>query len=390
MSDLSLLHNGYLLAEDGVIKSIGLLTDAPERADHIVDTSGKFVFPGWCDSHSHIVYAQSREEEFVMRIRGMSYEAIAAAGGGILNSAEKLQRMSEELLYMQALERLEEVIRHGTTALEIKSGYGLTMESELKMLRVIRRIREHTPILIKSTFLGAHAIPGEFRENREGYIKLITDSMIPRIADEGLAEYIDVFCDRGFFTIEESERILDAGVRAGMRPKIHVSEIDNIGGVQMGIRYNALSVDHLECAGPEEVTALSQSDTIATLLPSCAFFLNLGYGPARALIDAGAAVALATDYNPGSTPSGKMPFVLSLACLKMGMLPEEAVNGATINGACAMEVHDQAGSLAPGMLANLFVTTAIPGPAFIPYAFGGDHVHQVFVRGLLHHSRSSG
>jgi imidazolonepropionase len=381
MSQLTTLKDGYLLAENGLIKSIGALSDAPARADQIVDATGRHIFPGWCDSHSHIVYAQSREEEFVMRIRGMSYEEIAAAGGGILNSAEKLQVMSEDLLYEQAMGRLHEMIHHGTTALEIKSGYGLTVDSELKMLRVIRKIKENTSVRIKSTFLGAHAIPGEYRQNREGYIRLIIDSMIPRVVDEGLAEYLDVFCDRGFFTIDESERILEAGVRAGLRPKIHVSEIDNIGGVQMGIRYGALSVDHLECAGPEEVKALSQSDTIATLLPSCAFFLNLGYGPARALIDAGAAVALATDYNPGSTPSGKMPFVLALACLKMQMVPEEAINAATINGACAMEVQDETGSLTPGKSANFFITEPIPSPAFIPYAFGGDHVQRVFVRG---------
>lgn len=382
MADLATLADGFLLAENGVIRAMGPLSEAPERADKVIDAHGRFVIPAWCDSHSHIVYARSREEEFTMRIRGLSYEEIAANGGGILNSAARLREMPEEELYEQALARLHEVISFGTGALEVKSGYGLDADSEYKMLRVIRKLKEVSPIPIKATFLGAHAIPMEYRSNREGYVRLLIEEMIPHVVAEGLAEYIDVFCDRGFFTIEESERILEAGTRAGLKAKIHVSEIDNIGGVQMGIRHNALSVDHLECAGSEEIAALSQSPTIATLLPSCAFFLNLGYAPARGLIDAGAAVALATDYNPGSTPSGNMPFVLSLACIKMRMLPEEAINAATVNGAWAMELGQSAGHLGIGAVASCIVTRPMPSLAYLPYAFGSSHIESVVIGGV--------
>ncbi len=381
MSQLPLFDNGFVFAEDGVITAIGALSDAPERADVVVDGTGRFILPCWCDSHTHLVFAKSREEEFVMRIRGMSYEQIAAEGGGILNSARRLQDVSEDVLFEDALARLHEVMSFGTGAIEIKSGYGLTTESELKMLRVIRRLREISPIPVRSTFLGAHAIPAEYNHNREGYIKLLIDEMIPRVVNEGLAEYIDVFCDRGFFEIDEMDRILNAGIAAGLKPKIHVSEIANVGGVQSGIRHGAVSVDHLECAGRDEIDALHLSSTIATLLPSCAFFLNLNYAPARALIDAGAAIALATDYNPGSTPSGNMPFVLSLACIKMRLLPEEAINAATINGACAMEFHDIAGTLAPGMRANIIITHPMSSLAYLPYAFGSNHIAQVLING---------
>jgi imidazolonepropionase len=381
LSHIASVTNGYLLAENGIIKSTGPLAEAPERADQVIDARGKHILPCWCDSHSHIVFARSREEEFVHRIRGMSYEEIAAKGGGILNSAAALGDMPEALLTEHAASRLTEIISLGTGALEIKSGYGLTLESELKMLRVIRTLKESFPIPIKATFLGAHAIPTVFKSHREGYIRLLIEEMIPRVAGEGLAEYLDVFCDRGFFSVSESDHIIEAGLRVGLKPKLHVSELENIGGIQLGIRHEAISVDHLECAGAEEINALSKASTIATLLPSCAFFLNLEYAPARALIDAGASVALASDFNPGTTPSGNMFFVISLACIKMHMLPEEAVHAATVNGAFAMEVQHEVGSLTPGHVANLIITKPIPSLAYIPYAFGSNLVDQVFIRG---------
>lgn len=381
LAQLPLIPEGYLLVENGIIKAIGPVHEAPVRADQVIDAHGRFVLPCWCDSHTHIVFAKSREDEFVYRIKGMSYEEISAKGGGILNSAEKLRQMPESDLFEHASMRLDEMIRQGTGAIEIKSGYGLSVESEFKMLHVIRRLKETFPIPIKATFLGAHALPREFKANREGYIRLLIHEMIPRVVDEGLAEYIDVFCDKGFFDITESERIVEAGVQKGLKPKIHVSELANIGGVQLGIRQNAISVDHLECAGPEEVQALKNSSTIATLLPSCAFFLNLQYAPARALIDAGAAVALATDHNPGTTPSGNMQFVIALACIKMRMLPEEAINAATINGAFAMEVDGRVGCLAPGRTANVIITKPLPSLAYLPYAFGNNHVERVVISG---------
>ncbi|HLF62850.1 MAG TPA: imidazolonepropionase [Saprospiraceae bacterium] len=383
LAHLPCLENGFLLTEHGIIQKIGPIEEAPSRADQIIDAHGKHILPCWCDSHSHVIFAKSREEEFVYRIKGMSYEEIAAKGGGILNSADRLRELPESVLFEQASVRLHEVISLGTGALEIKSGYGLTTESELKMLRVIRKLKEAFPIPIKATFLGAHAIPREFKSNREAYVRLIIEKMIPKVADEGLADYIDVFCDRGFFDVDESERIIGTGVNYGLKPKIHVSELANIGGVQLGLKYGALSVDHLECAGSAEIDALSISSTIATLLPSCAFFMNLEYAPARALIDSGAAVALATDYNPGTAPSGSMPFVISLACLKMRMLPEEAINAATVNGAYAMELQDLVGVLAPGMFANVIVTKPMPSLAYLPYAFGSTQIDQVVIRGKV-------
>ncbi len=381
LAEIATIEDGYLLAENGVIKSIGPISEVPTRADQTIEASGKYILPCWCDSHSHIVFARSRDEEFVHRIKGMSYEEIAKKGGGILNSATALREMPESLLLEHASARLNEIITLGTGALEIKSGYGLTLESELKMLRVIRTLKETFPISIKATFLGAHAIPHEFKSNREGYIRLLIDEMIPKIVQEGLAEYIDVFCDRGFFDINESERVIEAGLRFGLKPKIHVSELANIGGVQLGIRQNAITVDHLECAGNEEVKSLSTASTIATLLPSCAFFINLEYAPARALIDAGASVALASDYNPGTTPSGNMSFVISLACIKMRMIPEEAINAATVNGAFAMELHESVGVLSPGKLANMIITKKMPSLAFLPYSFGHNLIDHVFIRG---------
>lgn len=381
MRAMPAVTDGYMFVRDGLIERIGHLQEAPASADQVIDGTGRYILPCWCDSHTHLVFAASREEEFVDRIHGLSYEEIAARGGGILNSAAKLRSTSEDALFGSASTRLREIIGMGTGAVEIKSGYGLSVDSELKMLRVIRRLKESFPIPVRATFLGAHAIPMEYKHDREGYLKLLTDELLPVIADEGLADYIDVFSDRGFFSVGEAERILEAGARYGLRPKIHVSQLANIGGVQMGVRHHALTVDHLECAGEEEIALLASSATIATLLPSCAFFLNAPYPPARELLDNGAAVALATDYNPGSTPSGNMPFVIALACIQMRMTPEEAVNAATINGAFAMDAQDEAGIITAGRAANLIITRPIPSLAYIPYAFGSDHIEQVLIRG---------
>jgi imidazolonepropionase len=383
MSVLPATDNGYVLIEDGVIRQTGPMAEVPERADQIVDATDRLVVPCWCDSHTHLVYAASREQEFVDRIHGLSYEMIARRGGGILNSARVLEHTSADDLFDAAWERLNEVVRFGTGAIEIKSGYGLSHAAELKMLRVIRRIREKAPIPVKATFLGAHAIPSVFKNDRQGYLRIITDEMLPEIAGEGLADYIDVFCDEGFYTVDETSRILEAGTKYGLKPKIHVNELANSGGVQIGLEHNALSVDHLERIGEEEIKLLSKSETISTLLPSCAFFLNIPYAPARALIDSGAAVALATDYNPGSTPSGRMPFVISLACIKMRMTPEESINAATINGACAMELQSAVGSISPGKLGNVIITKPVPSLAYIPYAFGSDHIEKVIIEGKV-------
>jgi imidazolonepropionase len=341
------------------------------------------VFPSWCDSHTHIVFAASREEEFVDRIKGLSYEEIAERGGGILNSARRMQDCSEETLYESAYERLQEVIGHGTGALEIKSGYGLSLESEIKMLRVIRRLKQNSPIPIKATFLGAHAVPAAFKTKRADYIDLIIHQMLPQVAAEQLAEYCDVFCDRGFFTVEETDQILKAAWQYGLKPKIHANELDYSGGVQIGIANGAISVDHLEYTGPEEIAALATSNTLPTLLPSCAFFLGIPYAPARQMMDAGLPVVLATDYNPGSSPSGKMPFVVSLACIKMKMLPEEAIYAATLNGACALELADDYGSITVGKKANLFITRPMPSLAYLPYAFGETLVRRIILNGKV-------
>ncbi len=381
MGELLSVDNAFILIEKNKIVNFGEMKNCPDRAEKEVDATGKMVLPAWCDSHTHIVFAKSREEEFVMRIKGKSYEEIAENGGGILNSARKLQAMSEDALYDSALERLKEVVGFGTGAIEIKSGYGLTHESELKMLRVIRRLKENNDIPIKATFLGAHAIPMEYKNNRNKYIDIIINKMLPEVAGEGLADYCDVFCDKGFFTVEETDRILEAGWKYGLKPKIHANELAISGGVQIGVKQKALSVDHLECMSAAEIEALKGTETMPTLLPSTAFFLNLTYAPARQMIDAGLPVALASDYNPGSTPSGRMPFVLSLACTQMKMTPEEAVNAATINGAYAMELSDQVGSICKGKLANLILTKKIPSLAFIPYAFGSDLIERVWISG---------
>lgn len=382
MNEVITLENAYLFAEDGIIKNFGPDADCPyERAQDIIDCTGRIVMPSFCDSHTHLVFAAWRENEFKDRILGMTYEEIAKNGGGILNSAARLQETSEQQLFEQAEERLMEVIASGTGAIEIKSGYGLSTDSEIKMLRVIRRLKELNRIPVRATFLGAHAVPAAYKNNRDGYIKLLTEEMLPAIANEGLADYIDVFCDRGFFTVPETDKLLSAGAKYGMKPKIHANELDYSGGIQIGTRHNAISVDHLEYTGPAELEALAASTTIATILPSTAFFLGLPYAPARNMIEHDVCVSLASDYNPGSSPSGNMPFILSLACIKLKMTPEEVLNAATINGAAAMELSHLCGSLTPGKSANLIITKKAGSLNWLPYRFGNQWIEQVVVAG---------
>lgn len=383
MSFLPSIRNSFLHIEDGVVKDFGPMDDCPDFAQTVIEATGSYVLPSWCDSHTHLVYAGSRENEFVDRLKGLTYEEIARNGGGILNSAKRLSDASEEELLEGAQDRINEIIGMGTGAVEIKSGYGLTLESELKMLRVIKRLKATSPIPIKATFLGAHAVPSAYQHKRSEYIKLIIDKMLPTVADEKLADYCDVFCDRGFFTVEETDKILKAGIQLGLRPKIHANELDYSGGIQVGVENMALSVDHLEYTGDDEINALKNSDTMPTLLPGTAFFLSLPFPPARKMIDSGLPVALATDYNPGSTPSGNMPFIVSLACIKLKMLPEEAINAATINGAYAMDLSDQYGFIAKGNPANIFVTKPIPSLAYIPYMYGSRLIDKVVVAGKL-------
>lgn len=383
LSIVETLANGYILIEDEKISNYGSMVDCPGKVDHVIDASGSLVLPAWCDSHTHIVFAASREKEFEMKIKGMSYEDIAAAGGGILNSARKLKDCSEDDLYEMAKGRLEEVTQYGTGAIEIKSGYGLSLESELKMLRVIRRLAAESPVSIKSSFLGAHAIPTEYKERREDYIDLIINEMLPKIAEEKLADYCDVFCEKGFFTVDETDRILKAAAKYGIPPKIHANQLSNSGAVQVGIANNAISVDHLEVMGDAEIEALLNSDTIPTVLPSCSYYINIPYAPARKMIDAGLGITIATDFNPGSSPSGNIPFLLSLACTKMKLTPEEAFNAVTINGAYAMQLEDEVGSITKGKLANLIITKNIPSLTYIPYMFGTNHIKTVLVRGKV-------
>lgn len=389
MSEIRTIDDAWLYIEDEKILDFGTMHELRkgkggyEQADTKIDAGGKMVFPSFCDSHTHIVYAGSRETEFADKIKGLSYEEIARRGGGILNSAKRLHDTSENELYEQSFRRIVEIISLGTGAVEIKSGYGLNLEDELKMLRVIRRIRETSPLEVRSTFLGAHAVPQEYKSNREKYVDVVINEMIPVIAAEELADYIDVFCDKGFFSVEDTERILMAGIKHGLLPKIHANELDFSGGVQTGVKYNALSVDHLERSGDEEILALKGSDTIPTLLPGSAFFLGLPDPPARKMIEAGLPVALASDYNPGSCPSGNMKLVMSLACIRLKMLPEEAFNAATINSACAMGISESHGSIARGKVANMFISREIPSLAFMPYAFGSDLVEKVILKGKL-------
>lgn len=379
LQNLPMLENAWLLVENGRIARFGPMAEAPPRADKVMDARQGYVLPAWCDSHTHLVFGSSREQEWVDRIKGLSYEQIAQRGGGILNSARKLRSMPEDELYDLALERLEEVRSYGTGAIEIKSGYGLSVESELKMLRVVRRLKENTPMGIRATFLGAHALPPEYHQNRQGYIRLIAEEMLPRIAAEGLADFIDVFCEKVAFTVQEMEQVLEAGARYGLKPKVHVNQFHALGGVAAAIRHGAISVDHLEVVSDEDISALRKGTAIATLLPTAPFFLNDRLPPARRLIDAGIPVALATDFNPGTSPSGRMPFVLSLACIQMRMLPEEAINAATVNGAFAMEWGQRYGTIAPGMHANLIVTKPINSLACLPYSFGSNLIQETLI-----------
>lgn len=387
LANLPVLENAWLLIENGLIKDFGLMSEIPSQISNLksqISAKGKFVLPSWCDSHSHIVFAASREEEFVMKIEGKSYEAIAAAGGGILNSARKLHLASEDDLFESASNRLKELIKLGTGAIEIKSGYGLTVDSELKMLRVIKRLKTAFPIPIKATFLAAHAYPQEYKNDHQGYINLIIEQMLPAIAEEKLADYIDVFCEKGFFSVEETEQVLIAGASFGLKPKIHANQLSVSGGVQIGVKHHAISVDHLEETDPAVLASLTNSDTIATLLPSCSFYLGIPFANARELINTNAIVALASDFNPGSTPSGNMNFVVSLACIKLKMLPEEAINAATLNGAAAIELSDKIGSIAIGKKANLIITKTIPSIAFLPYSFGQTQIETVILNGEIY------
>jgi imidazolonepropionase len=381
MKMLPSIDNAWLLIEDGLIKAYGDMSslDTSLNVDQTIDAKGGLVLPAWCDSHTHLVFAHSREHEFIDRINGLSYEAIAQRGGGILNSAKKLNAASEDELVDLAMQRLDEVKALGTGAIEIKSGYGLCTEGELKMLRVIRRLKEHSTLTIKATFLAGHAYPLEYRDNHEGFIKLIIHDMLPKVADENLAEYIDVFCEKGFFSVDETDRILEAGVKYGLKPKVHANQLYNSGGIQIGVKHHAISVDHLETMDQEEIECLRHSNTIPTLLPGAAFFLAMHYQPARKIIDAGLPVALASDYNPGSCPSGNMNLILSLACSQMRMTPEEAINACTINGAAAMEVNDILGSIKVGKKANLIITKPIPSVAYLPYAFGTNLIEKVMI-----------
>lgn len=386
MSKFPVIRNAWLCIDGPAIHSFGTMDNLPQNlldsCDEWVDLNGQWILPSFVDSHTHIVFAKTREGEFVDRIHGLSYEEIAKRGGGILNSAKVLRDTSEEDLFASAAGRLNEILSLGTGAVEIKSGYGLSIDSEIKMLRVIKAMEEYSPIPIRSTFLGAHAIPVEYKDKREVYIDQIVKEMLPIIAEEELADFIDVFCDRGFFTMEETEKILEAGAQYGLRPKIHANELDFTGGIQAGVKYGALSVDHLECTGDEEIKVLLESETMPTLLPSTAFFLGMENPPARKMIDSGLPIALASDYNPGSSPSGSMPFVWSLACIKLRMDPNEALAAATLNGAYAMGLEEELGSISPGKRASFIITDPAHDLAYFPYAFGTNWIDSIWVDGM--------
>jgi len=391
LSALPVIENAYLIIEDGTIADFGSMDSIENRTagrqgpkskiKNPIDASGQFILPCWCDSHTHLVFAASREEEFVDKIRGVSYAEIAAKGGGILNSARKLKETSEDQLFTAAWKRLEEVSKMGTGAIEIKSGYGLSVQEELKMLRVIKRLKKRSGLSVKSTFLGAHAYPPEYKENHQGYIDCIINEMLPVISKEKLADYIDVFCESGFFSPEEMETICKAGMKHGLKPKLHVNQLNSIGGIETGIKLNAVSLDHLETLQDSEIIKLSKSETVATLLPTAAFFLRMPFPPARKLIDANSMIALASDYNPGSSPSGNMNLVVSMACIQMKMLPEEAINAATLNGAYAMELENKVGSITVGKKANLIFTKPVPSLAYLPYSFGTNLIDKVMING---------
>lgn len=389
MSSLETIDDAFVLVSNGLIVDFG-----SEKSENyksyldsnnfkVIDAEGGHVFPSFCDSHTHLVYPSSREIEYIDKIKGLSYEEIAKRGGGILNSARKMQEVSEEELFESAWYRLEEIAGFGTGAVEIKSGYGLTTDSELKMLRVIRKLKEKSTLSIKATFLGAHAVPMEYRGRQQDYVDLIINEMIPMVASEDLADFIDVFCDKGFFTVEDTDRILNAGMKYGLRPKIHANELARSGGIQVGVKYNALSVDHLEYTGDEEIEALLHSETMPTILPGAAFFLNMPYSPARKMIDAGLPVAMASDFNPGSSPSGNMQLILSMASILYRLTPEEGINATTLNGAYAMDLSEELGSIAKGKKANLFITHPISGLAYMPYYYGTNKVRKTMLNGIL-------
>ena len=384
MATLPTLKNAWLLVQEGKIKNYGSMDALPVMEGFkTIDCKGKIVLPAWCDSHSHLVYAGNREQEFVDRIKGHSYQEIAANGGGILNSAKKLQETTEEALYNQSAKRLEEVMRLGTGAIEIKSGYGLTTAAEMKMLRVAKKLASNYPIAVKTTFLGAHAVPAEYKDNKEGYMDLVCGEMLEKISEANLADYVDIFCEDGYFTVADTERLLEAAKKHGLLPKIHVNQFNAIGGVAAGVKYNALSVDHLEVLTAADIDALTGSETMPVALPSCSYFLSIPYTPGRDLIEAGLPLALATDYNPGSTPSGNMNFVVATACIKMKLTPEEAINAATINGAYAMGLSETHGTITKGKVANLIITKPIPSYGFLPYAFGSNCIESVIIKGKL-------
>ncbi|SDR96312.1 imidazolonepropionase [Gramella sp. MAR_2010_147] len=382
MKELPTIKNAWLLIKNDKIVDFGTMESIPKiNADETIDATGKIVLPTWCDSHTHIVYAGNREQEFADRINGLSYEEIANRGGGILNSAKTLQETPEDEVYEQSAKRLEEVMKLGTGAVEIKSGYGLTEEAELKILRVIRKLKENYNLPVKSTFLGAHAIPKNYKHDPDAYMDLVIDKILPKVAKEGLAEYIDIFCEKGYFSIKDTQRLLSAAKEYGLKPKIHVNQFNSIGGVKTGVEYEALSVDHLEIMTDEDIEVLKGTKTMPVALPSCSLFLSIPYTPARKILDAELPLALATDFNPGSTPSGNMNLVVSLACIKMKMTPEEAINAATINGAYAMELSETHGSITKGKMANFIITKEIPSYTFLPYAFGTNSIESVYING---------
>jgi len=386
MQEMHTLKDAWLLIEKDKIKDFGLMKEMSQeaqKAKECIDAESRMVFPSFCDSHTHIVYAGSREIEYIDKIKGLSYEEIAKRGGGILNSAKRLHQTSEDELFDAAWERLEEIKTYGTGAVEIKSGYGLTTEDELKMLRVIHRLKEKSPLTIKATFLGAHAVPLEYKGRQDDYVDLIINEMIPMVAAEDLADFIDVFCDKGFFTVEETDRMLIAGIKYGLHPKIHANELDYSGGVQVGVKYNALSVDHLEFTGDEEIASLLHSETMPTVLPGAAFFLGMIHAPVRKMINAGLPIAMASDFNPGSSPSGNMQLILSMACINYRMLPEEAINATTLNTAYALGCSDTLGTIARGKIANVFITKKIPSYHYMPYAYGSNKVEQIILNGKL-------
>jgi len=390
MAKLQTIQNAYLWIQNDRIAGFGKMHELDTNFFNSggikvkeIDAAGQMVFPSFCDSHTHLVYAASREEEYIDKIKGLTYEEIAKRGGGILNSALKLHKASEQELTEQAMQRLDEIKMLGTGAVEIKSGYGLNVADELKMLRVIRSLKDLSPLAIKSTFLGAHAVPLEYKWKQQDYVNLIINEMIPAVAYEDLADYIDVFCDRGFFTVEDTERILMTGLKYGLRAKIHVNELDFSGGVQAGVKYNALSVDHLECVAEDEITVLKETETMPTVLPGASFFLGIPYAPARKIIDSGLPLALASDFNPGSSPSGNMQFIFSLSCIKLRLLPQEAINALTINSAYAMGLSDEYGSISVGKKANVFITIPIPSIDFMPYAYASNKVDKVIINGII-------